>query len=157
MLNLSAYEMMALFYIPISLICWTIDYLSDKQITKDETKIGILQYIHHLIISALNPIPLLFVSKSMLITVLTVITAIGTQIGWLITNDECFYINMMNKLICPEMPRRKFRNTFTSFIKHYIRGDDWAYSKIRTTDGTIDVIVGNTIILLHLIKLIVTI
>jgi hypothetical protein len=110
MLNLSAYEMMALFYIPISLICWTIDYLSDKQITKDETKIGILQYIHHLIISALNPIPLLFVSKSMLITVLTVITAIGTQIGWLITNDECFYISMMNKLICPEMPRRKFRN-----------------------------------------------
>ena len=47
-INLTSYEMFSIIIVPFSLFFFGADYLRDNEITKNETKIGIIQYIHHL-------------------------------------------------------------------------------------------------------------
>ena len=42
------YTFISVLLLPITLFHFTIDYLSDSEITSSETKIGFLQYIHYL-------------------------------------------------------------------------------------------------------------
>ena len=60
---------------------------------------------------------------------------------------------MVNNLIDPQKPNRKWRGDYESLIKHYIRGDEWAYSDIRNIDQTQFVIFINIILILILIKI----
>jgi hypothetical protein len=156
-MNLNEYELLSLFYIPSSLIFWAIDFLSDKNITENELKIGILQYVHHFIATILIFVIIIFLtSKSLIFTIVSILITLGVQVGFLINDDYCFYTRMVNKELNPNIPDRKWRNDIESYIKHYIRGDDWAYSDIWNQDKTPAVIYGNVLLILQLIKLIIT-
>ena len=156
-MNLNEYQLLSLFYIPSSLIFWAIDFLSDKNITENELKIGIFQYVHHFIGTILLFVIVIFLtSKSLIFTIVSILITLGVQVGFLINDDYCFYTRMVNKEINPDMPDRKWRNDMESYIKHYIRGDSWAYSDIWNQDKTSAVIYGNILLILQLIKLIIT-
>jgi hypothetical protein len=49
-------------------------------------------------------------------------------------------------------PKRKWIADFPSLIKHYIRGDSWAYSDVYKMDNTFKVTVNNLVFLFILIK-----
>jgi hypothetical protein len=153
-MNLNVYEVFALFYIPISLITWTTDFLSDKEIVHKELEIGIIHYLHYLVGVTQYAIAQLLCSKNIFLIILSIITALGTQIGFLINKDYCWLLRLTNKKINPKKPNRKARFSLDSFIKHYIRGDSWAYSDIRNTDATTSVVTMNVLLILQLIKLI---
>ena len=155
-MNLSAYEMFSLFFIPYSLMIWIIDFLSDKEINHDEFEIGVLGYIHHLIgvmTIGIGFIPIL--TKSLSITIISIIALLVTQVGFLINNDWCWFLTLTNNKINPGRPDRKWRSEIVTLLKHYIRGDEWAYSDIthNINDSTIKVL--NTVMIIHLIRLII--
>ena len=157
MLNLNEYQLLSIFYIPTTLFFWAFDFLSDKNITENELKIGILQFIHHFVATILVlVIVLLMTSKSLIFTIVSIIITIGSQVGFLINNDYCWLTRLINKEINPKMVDRKWRSDLESLIKHYIRGDDWAYSDIWNQDKTPAVIYGNVILILILLKLLIT-
>ena len=139
----------------ILLIFFSIDYLSDDQITDNETKIGICIFFHHLacVISGFGSILCLFFNGTILSTTIIVLISIIIQAGFLVNNDYCWYTKMVNNLIDPQKPNRKWRGDYESLIKHYIRGDEWAYSDIRNIDQTQFVIFINIILILILIKI----
>jgi len=151
-MNLNAYEVVSLFYIPISLIMWTIDFLSDKEVNHNELEIGLIHYIHYLIGISQYTIILLLCSTNIFLVILNVIINIGMQAGFLINKDYCWLLRLTNRKINPEKPNRKTRSTIESFIKHYIRGDEWAYSDIRNTDASNNVNIMNILVLLQLLK-----
>ena len=153
-MNLNVYEVFALFYIPISIITWTTDFLSDKEIVHKELEIGIIHYLHYLVGVTQYAIAQLLCSKNIFLIILSIITALGTQIGFLINKDYCWLLRLTNRKINPKKPNRKARFSLDSFIKHYIRGDEWAYSDIRNSDATKSATVMNVLLILQLIKLI---
>ena len=138
----------------ISLFFWTVDFLSDSYITKDETKLGILQYIHHLAatIGFLGPFINLF-TGNFVFYVVSIILSIIIQSGFLINDDYCWLTLMVNKCINPGQPKRKWRADLSSFVKHYIRGDSWAYSDMYKPDFTSGTFITNCVFIAGLIKL----
>ena len=155
--NLSSYEMFSLVIIPFSLFFFGFDFLRDKEITKNETKIGIIQYIHHLAFSSSisGLIATFFLSSNIpFITFLTILSII-MQGGWLINDDYCWLTRYGNNTIGTKCKNRKWIAEIDSLVKHYIRGDDWAYSDARETKRTKEVIISNGLILMILIKIII--
>jgi len=155
-MNLSAYEMFSLFYIPYSLIIWILDFLSDKEVNHDEFEIGVFQYLHHLfgvITIGMSFLPIL--TNSLSITVLSIIVLFVTEVGFLINNDSCWFLTLTNNKINPGKPNRKWRAEIVSLLKHYIRGDEWAYSDITHNINYSTVKLINTAMIIHLIKLII--
>jgi len=134
------YEITALLIIPITLLHFSIDYLSDREITKDETKLGILIFIHHLIIfpffvllfSALGLLKIKDYSLLILISIIILIS----QFGFFLNNDYCWLTRIINVNIDPNKPNRKWVGDFGSFFKKYMRGDSWAYSNIYDIQKT---------------------
>ena len=156
-MNLNEYQLLSLIYIPYSLILFGLDFLSDKNITKNEVEIGILQYIHHLFgIFNIGVIILFLTSKSLVITAVSIIINLIGQVGFLISDDYCWLLTLVNKKINSDMPNRKWRGELVSLIKHYIRGDEWAYSNIRNNDATPTVVFVNIIMFFQLLKLLIT-
>jgi len=132
---------------------WTIDILSDKNIKENLIEIGILQYLHHLVgIFNFGVIFLLFFSNNTTMLTLSVIISIISQIGWLYNEDLCWLFTYINKKIDPNRPRRKWRAELYSFIKHYIRGDSWAFSDIQSVNMEGCANFTNIITILCLIK-----
>ena len=153
-MNLNEYQLLSLIYIPYSLILFALDFLSDKNITENEVEIGILQYIHHLFgIFNIGVIILFLTSNSLVLTAVSIIINLIAQVGFLINGDYCWLLTLVNKKINSNMPNRKWRGEFVSLIKHYIRGDDWAYSDIRNNDATPTVVFVNSIMFFQLLKL----
>ena len=155
--NLSSYEMFSLIIIPFSLFFFGADFLRDKEITKDETKIGITQLIHHLAFTSniSGLIAAFFLSSNIsFVTFLTILSMIN-QVGWLVNDDYCWLTRYSNNLIGTKHKDRKWVAEISSLIKHYIRGDDWAYSEIRSSDRSEQVIISNGLILMILIKIII--
>jgi len=140
----------------ISLIVWVIDFLSDSQITKDETKIGIIQYLHHLFstIAFIGPFINLFFG-SVPFYIISVLTSMIIQAGFLINNDYCWLSTLANKCIDPDHPNRKWRSAIDSFIKHYIRGDSWAYSEMCKPNFTYGTMTINCIFIIGIIKILI--
>ena len=136
----------------VTIVFFSFDYLSDDQIVHSESKLGILIFIHHLIcvIIGFGSIFCLFFSKSIFMAFLIIIISIILQIGFLINDDYCWYTIMVNKIINPLQPMRKWRGDYESLIKHYIRGDSWGYSDIFKINQTQFVILLNIIALLYL-------
>ena len=149
------YDLIALIILPLILIQFSIDYLSDAQITDNETRIGILQFIHHIInkVTFIGSIFTLFLITDIKYVVLSVIVLMITQIGFLKNNDCCWYTRMVNTLIDPKNPNRKWLSDWESYVKHYIRGGEWAYSERFNNDATMEITVINIIYILILIKL----
>lgn len=150
----SFYELMSVF-IPVSLILWTIDYLSDSKIVVNETKLGMLQYLHHIValIGFIGPFINLFVGN-LPIYVISIILNIIVQIGWIRNNDYCWLTRLVNTTINPNQPDRKWRGEIGSFIKHYVRGDSWAYSDIYDVNYSNSVVVLNIIFIIGLLKVV---
>jgi hypothetical protein len=153
---MKTYDFVALIILPLVLIQFSIDYLSDSQITTNETRIGILQLIHHLItkITFIGSIFTLFLVNDIKYISLGVIILIIVQLGFAKNNDHCWYTRMVNELIDKNKPNRKWRSDWESFIKHYIRGDKWAYSDRFNNDATMELTMVNIIYILIFIKLI---
>ena len=150
----SFYELMCIF-IPWSLTMWVIDFLSDSQITKDETKIGCLQYIHHLasVLAFMYPF-INLVIPSFTFFLVSIPLSIIVQIGFLRNNDYCWLTRLANKCIDPNHPNRKWRSTIDSFIKHYIRGDSWAYSDMGPQNFESGITMINIALLIGLVVII---
>jgi len=141
--------------IPVSLILWIIDFLSDSQITKDETKLGILQYIHTLlnVISFSCPIFNIFTNNNISIQFLSILITIISQAGHLVNNDYCWLTKLVNECIDPNKPNRKWRATPIEALKHYVRGDSWAYSDMFSRPGSQNgSVIVNCLSILGLIK-----
>jgi len=140
-----------LFY--FSLITFGFDFLSNKYIKANETKIGLLVFFHHLVHNVMLLIPLfLFIDPSfVLITSLLVFFNIANAL-WIKNSDHCFLTEYINELIDPNTKYYKWRSSFSEFIKHYTRGDSWGYSNINNYNKTHNCLIFNLIIIIILLK-----
>jgi hypothetical protein len=157
-MNLSLYDYTAIILIPLSLIMFSLDFLSDSEIIKNETKIGIFQLFHHIVciifLSSVSFMP--FLTKRLSVLIISVITSLIIQIGYSINNDYCWLTRMVNKMINPVRPDRKWvGGDIHSLIKKYTREDSWAYSDIRYIDNTNLVVFVNGVHILTLLKVII--
>jgi len=136
---------------------WILDFLSDKDVINNEIKIGALQYIHHLLGAfTFGILILLLTSRSIPLTIVSIIVIFITQLGFLINKDYCWLLTLTNKTINPNKPNRKWRADVVSIIKHYTRGDDWAYEDINYNINCHSVKVLNVAMILQLLKIIIT-
>ena len=63
---------------------------------------------------------------------MTTVIFIGIHIGFLINDNVCWMTILINKLINKNKPLRKWRGADPlAYIKHYLRGDEWAYSNLH--------------------------
>jgi hypothetical protein len=131
------YNFISLIVIPLTIIHFALDYLPDRDVTHSETKIGIIQLFHHLIsviqTSGLFIVPFLNVNKSVFILLVTV--SLISHMGYLKNEGRCWLLRFTNRIINPKTPDRKWISNIYSYIKHYIRGESWAYSDIRSDNN----------------------
>ena len=155
--NLSSYEMFSLVVIPFSLVFFAADFLRDKEITQNETKIGIVQLIHHLAFTTnmSGLISSVFLTCNIKFVIFLTILSMVNQVGWLVNDDHCWLTKYANKLIGTEAKNRKWVAEVSSLVRHYIQGDDWAYSDMRPINRNRQVIISNGLILAILIKIII--
>ena len=83
--------------------------------------------------------------------IISIITSLVIQIGYIINNDHCWLTVLSNKLINPEQPNRIWRADLFLQIKHYIRGDSWAYKDIYNFNQNNIVLFGNIVFIVFLI------
>jgi hypothetical protein len=135
--NLNKYHLTVIILL-LSLLSWSIDFLSDSQITQNELKIGAILFIHHIFAFTSMFFGIfwsMFFTKSLHFYILTTVIFIGIYIGFLINNNVCWMTVWVNKMINSEKPLRKWRGAEPmAYIKHYIRGDDWAYSDLYISE-----------------------
>jgi hypothetical protein len=77
-----------------------------------------------------------FIKAPKIVIILSILLYTLFQVLWKINNDHCLWTEMVNKIIDKDRPHRKWRASFPSFIHHYMRGDEWAYSNIFKHDKT---------------------
>jgi hypothetical protein len=71
-----------------------------------------------------------FIKPDVSIMIVLISVSLIAQIGYLKNNGKCWIVSNVNKIINPNKPNRKWISNICSYIKHYIRGGDWAYSDI---------------------------
>ena len=155
--NLSMYELFCII-IPLAIINFSFDYLSDGQVVKDELKIGIINFIHHIFAFCSVFFGFMFgmfFTNNPYFIIMTTLIFIGIHVGFLINDNICWMTILINKIINPEKPLRKWRGADPmAYIKHYIRGDEWGYSDIHVSKkDKYMLIVGNLAYLLLSLKL----
>lgn len=157
-MNLDLYEYMCVLT-PFLLFTFSLDYLSDSQITHSETKIGAFQFFHHLVVTiilATSALP--FMSSHLSVIVLSILVSLGVQVGYRINKDYCWLTRVVNKMIDPQKPKRKWTGgDIESLMKKYVRGDSWAYSDMGPQNNNTLITVMNLIHLFVLIKIIIKI
>ena len=132
--NLTLHELASII-IPLSLFNFCFDYLSDSEILADEFKIGIVNYLHHIL--AFSSVFFgfmfsMFFTNNIWFILMTTIIFIGIHVGFLINDNVCWMTILINKLINKNKPLRKWRGADPlAYIKHYLRGDEWAYSNLH--------------------------
>jgi len=148
------YEFISLIVLPLSILHFSLDYLSDKNITKNEIKIGFLQFLHHFIaVSHAAGFMMLPFFKAKLSTIVyAILVSLSAQTGWLANNNSCWLLKYINCIINQDQPNRKWRGDLFSLVKHYTRGDDWAYSDIRNTENFQSILTMNGMHIFTLIK-----
>jgi len=154
---METFDLFSLIIIPFSLFFFIFDFLRDDEIVKDELKIGTVQYIHHLAFTLTISGLICTLLFSTSITTATILVLLSTimQIGWLINNDYCWLTLYSNRLIGTKCKNRKWIAEISSLIKHYIRGDDWAYTGMYNIGRNTEVIKLNTLLIILLIKIII--
>jgi hypothetical protein len=154
-MNLTCYELFCII-IPLTIISFTIDFLSDGQITKNELKLGCLQFLHHLVshCTALCGIFFLFITNSLIFYTICITLFLILQVGFLINNDYCWLTKLVNTTINKNNPLRKWMGSgWEYYIKHYIRGGTYAYSKMnRPGIDNKNIVILNIAIIIALIK-----
>jgi hypothetical protein len=144
---------------PFILFNFSLDYLSDSQVTQHETKIGMCQLFHHLTATVWSGVFLLpFMSSKLSVITLSIITSLVIQIGHRINKDYCWLTKIVNQTIDPNKPNRKWAGgDIGSLMKKYTHGDAWAYSDMRPPNNTSLITIMNVIHLFVLIKIIIKI
>ena len=99
--NLTLHELASII-IPLSLFNFCFDYLSDSEIIKDELKIGIVNYLHHVL--AFSSVFFgfmfsMFFTNNIWFILMTTIIFIGIHVGFLINDNICWMTVLINKLI----------------------------------------------------------
>ncbi len=152
--SMELYTYVSLFVLPLGLFNFGLEFLSDSEILKDELKIGIPNLLHHLLyaFNILSVTVLLFLKPKLKVLIITILFSIVMQLGFLLNNDYCWVTQYINCLINPNRPNRKWRAGIESMIKHYLRGDTWAYSEIKNPDNSNLLIFLNIVHILVLIK-----
>jgi hypothetical protein len=144
---------------PVILLQFSIDYLSDSQLTHSETEYGIYQLFHHIVgaMTGIGTIILPFVTNNLNVVSINIIIFFIVQIGFLKNKDYCWLTRFTNTIIDPQRSNRKWvGGDFLSLLKKYTRGDDWAYSDIYKADNKMIVVIFNLIYLFMLVKINVT-
>ena len=154
-MNLTLYEYFLLLT-PFILFHFCLDYLSDEEVTHSETKIGILQMFHHTIgMMVTFSLILPFLSSRLSVLIAHIIVALYIQIGHLINKDYCWLTTMVNEIIDPKKPNRKWTGTtIWSLLKKFTRGPEWAYSEIRKPNNLFNIVFFNCMYILLLVKMI---
>ena len=152
---MDSYNFISVFVLPLTLIHFSLDYLRDKDIKTNETKVGMLSYLHHFIVNfnLAGVLVLPFVDSTLSVITLNIIITIIAQYGLLINKERCWLTTKINNLINGKT-NRKWIADLNSFIKHYIRGDKWAYSDINFLNNTNRLTFINTVFIIILIKFI---
>ena len=149
---MNLYEYIALIVLPFTILHFSLDYLSDKGIIKNEVKIGFLQFLHHFVaISHAAGLILPFFKAKLSTIVYVNLVSFIAQIGWLINKNNCWLLRLINKKMNSD-ENRKWRGDFYSLLKHYTRGNDWAYSNIRNTENFKNILIMNSVHIFTLIK-----
>ncbi len=148
------YNFISVILLPITIIHFSLDYLSDSQITHSEVKIGISQYIHHLFggmcILGIGLLP--FLNPTIYLIILNITVCLIAQIGWLKNKDDCWLWAYTNKLINSKKPRRKWLSNIHLQLKKYTRGSEWAYSDVYNVNNTKTVLAMSLTQIFMLIK-----
>ena len=147
------YQYLSVIVLPVAILHFGLDFLTDKDIKTNTTKIGIYQFLHHIIlvthVSGFTILP--FINPNINCLSIAILISVLAQAGWLVNHEYCWLLTFVNKQINPDKPNRKWRGEIHSLIKHYIRGDKWAYSDIKNMDNTFNVNMMNTVHLFTLI------
>jgi hypothetical protein len=155
------YDFFALIIIPMTLFRVALDFLSDKEIINNEIKAFIIIFIHHFLGSIqCITIFLLFIDignefSMRLFLLINLIISLISQIGWIVNNDLCFLTKYQNYIINKKKPNRKWRGGIDMYIKHYIRGDEWAYANPYKLDFTSVAFSMNMTLLIYSLKKII--
>ena len=155
---MNLYEFVSVILVPYILITFSIEYLSNTLIEKDELKIGIWGMLHHLAEkSGFLTLPIAAVlCNDMRYFMFAVFSNMLAQIGFLLNDDKCWMTRNSNILANPAFPNKKFLSTFDSFIKQYIRGDEWANGSFHPKQKyTTTVTIFNIIIIIKFIVVII--
>ena len=143
--------------LPFVIVNFCMDYLSDSEILADELKIGIVQFIHHIILFIHSFVifgP--FIKPSILLIILITAVNIGVQIGWTINNDYCWLTTLTNRLIGTKCKNRKWMADIESHIKHYLYGDSWSITDINKLNNKWFVCLFNLFNLITIISYIIS-
>jgi hypothetical protein len=148
-------DLLIIILILFSLVKFSLDYLSNTLITHNETIIGIVTLLHHLMFSILAFFPLiLFININNGVLLFLLFGIIVGQIMWIMNNDYCAITQFQNVLIKEEYKNYKWIGSISDIIRKYIRGDEWAYSDIRNINKQSHIFLGNGILLLYCLKVI---
>jgi len=155
---MNVYEFVSIFLVPFVLIKFIINFLSDNTITHSELKIGIHILLHHIAASVcfLGSVMALVLLNDLKYSIFVILIFMGTQVGFLINNDRCWYTKYTNMLADPERPDKRWVSSFFEFIKYYLRGDEWANGDMRDTNFTTGVTFINMVLILILLKFIIS-
>ena len=155
---METFDLFSLIIIPFSLFFFIFDFLRDGEILTDELKIGILQYIHHLLftLNVSGLICTVLFSTNIFTVILLILLSTGIQIGWLINNDYCWLTTLTNRLIGTKCKNRKWMADIESHIKHYLYGDSWSITDINKLNNKWFVCLFNLFNLITIISYIIS-
>ena len=148
------YEYISVFVIPLSIFNFSLEYLSDSEIGPGSEYIGVINAIHHFFY-ALNTAGVLclpFLAPGITVITVSIVAFIIMLIGYQINKDSCFITRYYNTKINPKKPNRKWRAGIESGIKHYLRGNEWAYADMPQPDYSTMLIMMNLSQLINLLK-----
>ena len=150
------YNFISTIVLPLTVIHFACDYLSDSYITHSETEIGILQMTHHfLVVFNLTGIFVLpFFDIDLVTLFVSIMTLVIIQFGYLKNKEFCWLTRLINEKIKPGRKDRKWMGDFFCFMKHYVRGSDWTHGDIYKVDNRSKVLITNVVFLFILIKFI---
>ena len=152
---MKTYDIFALIVIPLTIFLFSIDYLSNKDITHYELKAGIFVFLHHLLfVITANVFTFAIISKDPRLLLVTATINVISQAGWLINNDFCFITKFQNNIINENRPNRLWRGSPELLLKHYFRGDEWAYKNYTEYKNEKIVLFGNLGVLLWCMNII---
>ena len=146
------------FVIPTALITFSMDYLSDEQITHSETKLGCLQLFHHLSFLTIIILGTMFsiFTKIKLSVLFVYIFVVIFSLGGLLKNKgRCWVTVLASKMINPNKPHRKFMGGISSLMKKYTRSDEkWAYTDALVSETNKSYFIQSIICIFIIIKFI---
>ena len=152
---MKTYDIFALIVIPLTIFLFSIDYLSNKDIVHSEVKSGVFIALHHLLfVLTVNVFLFAIINRDPKLLLINATINLISQVGWIINNDFCFITKFQNILINKNKPNRLWRGSPDLLLKHYFRGDEWAYKDYSEYKNDKIVLFGNIGVLIWCMNII---